>query len=165
MSSATIRYSEPLVDALADDSAGEIFGADFYGPMALQPTQTGLFWYGIHSVEMLYAALGQGCTHVTTTTNDDYDFVVGVWRDGRIGTVRGNRRGNNKFGGLVHRTGNTQLVNASNHPKPAYAGLLERVLTMFQGGQPNVALDETVEIVRFIEAANRSRETGETVAL
>jgi hypothetical protein len=153
------------VDALEDTSNGEIIGADCFGPMSIEPTQPGLFWYGVHSVEMLIAILGPGCREVRAATTDDHDLISGIWHDGRIGTVRGNRKGNWHFGSTLHYAGAVGFVNASDHPKPAYAGLLERVLKMFTGGEPDVPIDETLHVIRFIEAANESRETGCPVAL
>jgi predicted dehydrogenase len=165
MSCSSLRYAEALTAALNDKGEGEIIGADAYGPMAIEPTQPGLFWYGIHAVEMLYAALGPGCQHITAATNADHDVITGVWRDGRLGTVRGNRKGNNGFGALIHRAKGTQYADVKTHPKPTYASLLDRVLPMFRSGKPALDINETVEIVRFIEAANKSRESGRTVPL
>jgi predicted dehydrogenase len=164
LSCSSLRYAQPLLDALAQEET-PIIGADVYGPLAIQPTQGGLFWYGIHTVEMLYSIFGRGCRQVTTTTNENHDFVVGLWEDGRIGTIRGNRKGNNGFGALIHRENTTQFVNASDHPKPGYAGLLEQALSMFRGEKPDVEIEETLEIVRFIEAANQGRESGKIVAI
>lgn len=165
MSASALRYAEGLSEVLADDEKGDIFGFDSYGPMAIQPTQPGLFWYGIHTVEMLFATLGKGCKHVTTTTNDDHDLAVGVWEDGRVGTVRGNRKGNTAFGALVHREKGTQFVDVYAHDKPYYASMLERIMPMFTTGKTPIDPEETLQIIRFIEAANESRETGKTVAL
>lgn len=165
MSASSLRYAQALVDALNDTENGAIFGVDAYGPMAIQETQGGLFWYGIHSVEMIYRVLGAGCEYVTATTNEDHEFVIGVWKDGRIGTVRGNRKGNNEFGATIHRENGSQYVNASRHPKPLYAGLMEDAMQLFKSGKGSVELEETIEIVRFLEAANESRETGKTVKL
>ncbi|MDF2669509.1 MAG: oxidoreductase, partial [Paenibacillus sp.] len=103
MSASALRYAEGFTEVLGDTENGAIIGVDTYGPMAIQPTQPGFYWYGIHSVEMLYAAFGPGCESVTVTTNDDHDIIVARWADGRIGTVRGNRKGNNKFGATLHR--------------------------------------------------------------
>lgn len=165
MSCSALRYAEALTEALRDEGLGDVIGADYYGPMELQPTQPGFFWYGIHTAEMLFRTLGSGCRYVTTSTTEDYDQVAGVWADGRIGTIRGNRRGNKTFGGLVHREKGTQFVDTGAYAKPYYAGLLERVMFMFTGGKPDIGTDETLEIIRFLEAANESRETGRTVAL
>ncbi|MFD0867620.1 Oxidoreductase family, NAD-binding Rossmann fold [Chlamydia abortus] len=165
MSCSALRYAEGLSEVLAAEDKGAIIGMDVYGPMAIQPTQPGLFWYGIHTVEMLFRTLGKGCLSVTATKNEDHDLVVGVWKDGRIATLRGNRKGNNRFGALIHREQDTQFVDVYAHPKPYYASMLERVMKMFASGVPDIDPEETEQIIRFIEAANESRETGKTVLL
>lgn len=164
-SCSSLRFAVPFVEALQAMGKENVVGADFCGPMNLEPTQPGLFWYGIHAVEMLYATLGRGCLRLSAASNDDHDLVVGEWSDGRIGTVRGNRAGNSTFGALLHGAQNTSYVNAYAHPKPGYAGLLENVMTLLQTGRAPVELEETLEIVRFIEAANESRQNGQIVAL
>jgi predicted dehydrogenase len=165
MSSSSLRYAEDLVIALQDGARGDIIGADCYGPIELQPTQPGLFWYGIHCAEMLHAILGRGCVQVTAIANDHYEGITALWADGRIGTIRGNRKGNRTNGALIHRTNGTQFVDVGNHPKPKYAGLLERAMDMFRTGKPGIDPEETLAIVRFLEAANESRATGKTVYL
>lgn len=165
MSASSLRYAEALKEAIGDGELGAIIGADAYGPMAIEPTQPGLFWYGIHSVEMLYAALGPGCVHVVASTTEDHDVVVGQWKDGRIGVVRGNRKGNSKFGAVIHREKGSSFVDVYSNPKPYYASMLEDIMDMFRTGKPKLAQEETLEIIRFIEAANESRETGRKVNL
>ncbi len=113
----------------------------------------------------LYAALGRGCERVQAISTPDAEFVTGLWKDGRIGTVRGNRTGNKSFGVLLHAPKTSRFVDVMNHPKPAYAGLLQQAITMFHTRQTPIEIEETLEIVRFIEAANQSRETGESVTL
>src|SRR5699024_1571800 len=95
MSASSLRFTDEFVEKIADGAAGSLFGADFFGPMMLEETQPGFFWYGIHAVEMLFASMGAGCIEVRSVANDDHDFVTGIWNNGRIGTVRGNRCGNN----------------------------------------------------------------------
>ncbi|WP_408008544.1 Gfo/Idh/MocA family protein [Pseudalkalibacillus sp. A8] len=163
MSSSSLRYAEGLQNNLK--SSKNIIGADSYGPMNIVEKQPGLFWYGIHSVEMLFTILGKGCRSVETTTNEDHDLVIGEWEDGRIGTVRGNRKGNNQFGALIHTESSTLFADGQMGTKPHYASLLEQVMIMFKTGEPRIDIEETVEIVRFIEAANESRRTGKKVRL
>ncbi|MFS0726618.1 Gfo/Idh/MocA family protein [Paenibacillus sp. 1P07SE] len=165
MSSSSLRYAQGLENLLAYTEEGPILGVDCAGPLPLEPTQPGLFWYGIHCVEMLYRVLGSGCVSVQAAATVQHDVITGMWQDGRIGTIRGNRAGNGRFGITVHREQRSRFVDLMEHPKPYYASLLEQVMAMFETGEPGVPVRETVEIVRFIEAANRSRETGQTVRL
>ncbi|MFD0713517.1 Gfo/Idh/MocA family protein [Paenibacillus sp. GCM10027626] len=165
MSCSSLRYSEGLTENLLSAQDSTIIGADCHGPMSLEPTQPGFFWYGIHSVEMLYRILGRGCLSVSVTTNDDYDVITGVWKDGRIGVVRGNRKGNYQFGALIHRVEGTSYVDASADAKPAYSGMLERVIRMFQSGKADIDTEETLEIIHFLESANNSRVSGTTEIL
>jgi predicted dehydrogenase len=158
-SSSTLRFGGSLRAALADAAGGRIIGADFFGPLYLQPTQPGFFWYGVHAAEMLYAALGAGCERVRVASTPDHDVTVGTWRDGRIGTLRGDRAGNKSFGGCVHREGANTWVDADAGLRPD-VGLAAQVMAFFRGGPAPVSLDEMVEVVRFLEAANESRDNG-----
>lgn len=165
MSCSALRYSEAITPALSRDDGGDVIGCDTFGPMAIEPTQPGLFWYGIHCVEMLFAVLGRGCVNVTAIANKDHDEIVGVWSDGRMGTIRGNRKGNNQFAAVIHREREIQFVDVSAYAKPFYASLLERIVLFFRTGTPSCEMGETQQIVRFIECANESRSTGTTVHL
>lgn len=157
--SSSLRFAEELAAALADPSDGAVVGADFSGPLKLEPTQPGFFWYGVHSADMLYAALGPGCAAVRVIRDADHEVAVGRWRDGRLGVLRGHRTGNGGFAGVLHRARRSRWIDASAGRAPA-ARLAAAVMAFFQGGRPPVPLAETVELVRFLEAANESRESG-----
>lgn len=116
-------------------------------------------------VEMLFTVLGSGSKSIKTITNPEHDLITGVWKDGRIGTIRGNRVGNNQFGVLIHFELGTEYIDISLNEKPYYASLLEQVLDFFQDGIPRVPLNETKEIIRFVEACNESSLSGKTVIL
>ena len=165
MSCSSLRYAEALTVALNDDGLGSVVGAEFFGPMAIEPTQPGYFWYGIHTVEMLYATLGPGCVRVTGTTSPEHDLAVGRWGDGRIGSVRGNRVGNSEFGGFVHRQKGSQPIEVKRSARPFYASLVEKIVEFFRTGVSPVGIAETIEMVRFMEAANRCRgsDDGEPI--
>ena len=157
MSSSALRYAQGFIEVLADTSNGEIIGADFFGPMAIQPTQPGFFWYGIHTAEMLIATLGPNISGVRVVSNDDHDLLVAEFADGRIGTIRGNRRGNGTFGGVLHREKGSMPVDVHAHPKPYYAGLLESIMDMLRTGVSPVPVAETLAVIRLLENANRLR--------
>ncbi|SDJ98808.1 Gfo/Idh/MocA family protein [Sediminibacillus albus] len=165
MSTSALRFAESLVDVRSKSDKGEIIGADCFGPMELQEKQPGFFWYGIHSIEMLFAILGEGSESVTTRTNDKHDVIMGQWQDGRFGTVRGNREGNKQFGAVIHFEKGSEYVDIDSSEKPYYASLLGHIIDFFKDGIPRVSLNETREVIRFIEAANESRNTGKQVLI
>lgn len=162
MSTSALRYAQSFLDALADDSKGEVIGADFFGPMQIEPTQPGFFWYGIHTAEILIATLGPDVTGIRVSSSDDHDLLVAEFRNGRIGTIRGNRRGNETFGGVVHRTKGSMYVDVYAHERPYYAGLIEAILTFSRTRVSPVPMSETLAVIRLLENANRLR--GEKAA-
>ncbi|MFI8687573.1 Gfo/Idh/MocA family protein [Rossellomorea sp. NPDC077527] len=163
MSTSALRFAEALREVTDRSDLGEVIGADCFGPLELQETQPGYFWYGIHSIEMLFTLLGEGAEQVNVFSNDNHDSIVARWKDGRFGTVRGNRLGNHHFGALVHFEKGTEYVDIQSGRKPFYASLVEQIMDFFQDGVSRVPLSETLEIIRFIEAANESRITGRPV--
>lgn len=165
MSCSSLRFAGALTEKLRDDRKGEIVGADSFGPMVLEPTNPGFYWYGIHSVEMVFACLGKHCKEVSVVSNEHYDFAVGLWEDGRIGTVRGNRVGNYEFGAVIHRKTGSDFVDVASSSKPYYALLLEEILNMVQTGKSPIDPEETLRIIKFIDAANRSRQSGQPVKI
>ena len=155
-SASSLRFTEALVRVVTPETKALVKGADFSGAAAHEPTNPGLYWYGIHAVEMLYTAMGRGCRSVRCVSCGPTDLVTGVWADGRIGTVRGSRTGNYEMHGLVHFEKSTVAVNVQTQAKPFYASLAEACLAFFQGGPVPIDPAETIEMMRFIEAANES---------
>lgn len=154
--SSSLRYALEVQELKARlGEYGKVLGADAYSPAPYHERNPGLFHYGIHGVETLYALMGKGCKQVWCVWRDDAEVVVGVWADGRIGTVRGTRVG-------VHGYGFTafcerKIVASSIDARFIYRELLKRVVEMFRTGKPPLDVWESVEIVAFIEAAMRSR--------
>lgn len=156
MSCSALRYAVGLTSGLRSGKGERPSGADFYGPMGLEPTQAGYFWYGIHTAEMLFRALGSDCAEVHAVRTADHDVVTGVWRDGRIGVIRGNRTGNEAFGGALHWTSSSQPIEIKETDKSYLASLLEEVVSFLATGQSPIDPEETLAIMHFLEAANLS---------
>jgi hypothetical protein len=156
-SSSSLRFAPAYQQALNDAAAGKILGVETYGPAALEPTNPGLFWYGIHSVESLFTLMGPGCISVTMTSNDDYDLAVGTWKDGRIGVVKGLRKGKEDYGALVYREKGIFHIPVQD---VSYVALVRQIMEFFKTGKPPVAPEETLEIMAFMDAAERSRQQG-----
>ncbi|MFK7694578.1 Gfo/Idh/MocA family protein [Paenibacillus sp. HJGM_3] len=169
MTSSVRRFAPELTAAVEDRSNGAVIGAECFGPIEFLPSNPGWFWYGIHTVEVLYAIMGPGCVSVTTTAagapESEHELVTGVWADGRIGIARGNRIPNVSHGAFVHREKGTAYVNTASDGAQKYTLLLAEVIEMVRTGRPAVEPSVSVELIRFLEAANESRLTGKTVAL
>ena len=165
-SSSSLRFAPELVEYKKDDKRGKLLGCMVYGPASEHERNPGLFHYGIHAVEMLFALMGPGCTRVTSTKTKDADVVTGTWKDGRTATVRGIRSGKADFGFVAF--GEKAVTAVPVGAKFIYRELLKKVVETFATGKPPLDIAETLEIVAFIEAANKSganHGAGETVAM
>ena len=165
-SSSALRYAPDVVAYTKADKPGKLLGAMTYGPASEHERNPGLFHYGIHAVEMLYALMGPGCKRVTNTKEKGTDVVTGTWADGRIGTVRGLRAGKADFGFVAFAEKAVTAVTVGT--KDIYRELLKKVVALFATGKSPLDIRETLEIVAFIEAANKSganHGAGETVAV
>ncbi|WP_256012140.1 Gfo/Idh/MocA family oxidoreductase [Desertivirga xinjiangensis] len=157
-STSSLRY----IKGLQNIEKKTVLGADVFSPAHLEPSHKDLYWYGIHGVEMLFSLLGINCISVQTTHTNDFDMYVGKWSDGRIGTLRGTRKGVDGFGGTVFTENKTITLGAYQ----GYAPLLKEIVTFFDSGVSPVEKDETLAICKFIDSAFESRlKNGETIYL
>ena len=158
MSASALRYMEGLKEILSMPGKGRIVGADCYGPMEMMEQQPGYFWYGIHTIEMLFAILGRGGRPSVIQANEQSDLIVAEWEDGRFGTIRGSRIGNGEFGAVVHFEKGSEFISTASLERSLYANLMEEIVSFFKTGKSRVPLEETVEIIDFIERANEKRQ-------
>lgn len=151
--SSALRYLEVLKKL----DKSKVLSANTYSPASLEKSHTDLYWYGIHAVEPLFAAMGKGCKEVTQLQfNDDGDLVVGVWKDGRTGVVRGIRNGKRGFGGTVFTK--DEIITLDTFT--GYRSLVVAIVEFFKTKIPPVSIEETIEIYAFMEAAMESRKNG-----
>jgi hypothetical protein len=154
-SSSSLRYGpEPLAPKLA--KIGDLVSVYSVGPAEFEPHHPDFFWYGIHAVEAMYTVLGAGCQQVVRTHTAGTDVITGVWADGRIGTVQGNRKGFKGYGLTI--LGTKGATTAGD--KHAYKGLTQEVMKFFQTGISPVPAETTLEIMAFMEAADESKRRG-----
>jgi hypothetical protein len=157
-SSSSLRFAADLQAMKRDEKLGALLGAFTYGPAPTEPHHPDLFWYGIHAVEMLYTLMGTGCESVTRVRTDGTDVVVGKWKDGRVGTMRGIRDGKQDYGAIAF--GSKANLATPTAMKSDYRNLLVEVIKFFQTGAPPVPPEETLEMMAFMEAADLSKARG-----
>lgn len=163
-SSSSLRFDANVSAVKEDPELGTIMTCDAFSPARLDPTNPGLFWYGIHGVEILYTFMGTGCKSVRVHASDNYDVVIGRWPGGRLATMRGLRTGNLGYGATVFAENKVAQVQYSKEV-PIYAQLLQEIMPFFQGGPAPVPMDETLELMAFIQAAIVSEQEDREVAL
>lgn len=158
-SSSSLRYTPDSPMRKIDKSA-QILSAYSFGPAELEAHHPDLYWYGIHAVEALYSVLGSGCEKVVRTHTKNTDIVTGVWSDGRVGTMQGNRNAAGKGFGGYGVTVMTSKGAVTGGEKHSYKPLAEDYLKFFQTGISPVPLETTIEILAFMEAADESKRRG-----
>lgn len=155
-STSTLRYS------VARLKAADLSGVDVWGPGPLsEHHHLDLSWYAIHEAEMLFTLLGPGCEEVTRIESADAAVVACRWKDGRIGTMRALRPYSDFGAVLFHKDakGQSSQVVAV---KTTQAELERDLLKFFTSGIPPVPNSETLELMAFLDAAQRSKAAGGT---
>jgi virulence factor len=154
-SSSSLRYAPDVVALRAHEAEnGKVVGCDAYSPASTHPRNPGLFHYGIHGVETLYALMGPGCESVWCVSEEGADVVTGRWKDGRIGTLRGTRAGSHSYGFTAFCE--KRVVPVTIGTQYIYRELLKQIVALFETGRSPLPVSETLEIVAFIEAALHS---------
>jgi predicted dehydrogenase len=167
-SSSSLRYAPQVVDFVGETNSGKLIGCAVHGPASLSPKpdrNPGLYHYGIHPVEILYTLMGPGCKRVMCLHEKGTDLVTGQWSDGRIASVRGIREGASGYGFTAFTEKGIQTVTVRTDV--IYRELLKKVVEFFKTGRSPVPTDTMIEIIAFIEAANKSGNNhgaGEVVA-
>ncbi len=154
-SASSLRFMSKVKEVI-QGKIGDVIGADMYSPASIEKTHPDLYWYGIHGVEPLFAVMGTGCLSVSRTHTADTDVCVGVWNGGRIGTFRGTREGQSRFGGYAYGTKGNSILG----PFESYKPLMDEIIQFFNTGKVPIKPEETIEIFAFMDAADISKHKG-----
>jgi predicted dehydrogenase len=156
-SSSAMRFGKEVAGARNNEQLGNIVACDVFGSSSWAEHHPSLYLYGIHAVEPLFTVMGTGCETVRRIKTDRGDMVVGVWKDGRIGTFRDLRGGKTDFKTIIY--GSEGMVTGTSS---SYGPLLVEIDKFFQTGKPPVPAEETIEIYAFMSAADESAAQGGT---
>ncbi len=162
--SSGMRFVPQLLDACAkveEPESVSVFGALGGGPEGTTLGQI-IVWYGIHTFEILNRAMGRGAESVFVKPD----------RGGAVATVQypGSRRGvvelsDRKwlYGGWLRDSKNAVSfsIDIPYMVHNSVTDQLKRIKAFFQGGEAPVALEDSQEIMRMLDAAARSAKSGQ----
>jgi hypothetical protein len=154
-SSSSYRFYDSLVELKKMD-VGELKGAISYGPCSYEDHHPDLFWYGVHATEALFTVMGTGCETVTRVATPDTDVVTGVWKGGKVGTLRGLRNASAPNKVILFGAKSVAEQKGSGD----YAPLVREITAFFKSGTPPVSAEETIELFAFMEGADESKRQG-----
>lgn len=165
------RYSPGFVDMRNHPEVGEVIGCNVFGGCPTVDHHPDLFWHAIHSFETMYSIMGPGAVSVTRTRTDDAELITGVWKDGRIGSYRGIRRGKPKYSATVFGDKGVAPAGIYGYPAPVngvvpksrykgYENVATEIAGFFKTGKLPIEPSETIELFGFMEAAHESHRRG-----
>ncbi|HEV3026047.1 MAG TPA: Gfo/Idh/MocA family oxidoreductase [Planctomycetota bacterium] len=155
-SASAVRFYDAITKTKEDPAIGKVQGCDAFSPASLEPHHPDLFWYGVHGVEALYTIMGPGCESVRRSFDKDTDLVVGRWKDGRTATYRGIRKGKADYGVTIFGE-KAVRSSLSVQAKNDYHNLVVEIVKFFKTGTPPVSVEEMLEVLAFMEAADVSK--------
>src|SRR5882672_6578313 len=158
-SASSVRFYDAITKTKDDPALGKVQACDAFSPASLEPHHPDLFWYGVHGVEALYAVIGTGCESVRCTFDKDTHIVVGRWKDGRTATYRGIRKGKADYGVTIFGE-KAVRSSLSVQAKNDYRNLVVEIVKFFKTGTPPVSVEEMLEVLAFMEAADVSKSKG-----
>lgn len=156
-SASSLRFAAEL-GTLDREKLGKLHAIDAFGPGELNASMAGLFFYGVHTIEMVDAIWGPGVKRVSAITTDARDLVDLEYRDGRYARLRLERKGCYDFGATVH--GEKGLASFKVDFADVYNRLVAGMARFFEGGPAPAQLRDIVENVAVMEAGNASIARG-----
>jgi predicted dehydrogenase len=156
-SASSLRFAAEI-PKLDREKLGTLHAIDAFGPGALNPAMAGLFYYGVHTIEMVDAIWGPGVARVRAIPAPDRDLVDLEYTDGRHAHLRMERKGEYDFGATVHGAKGVESFKVDF--SGIYNNLVKGMVRFFQGEPAPVELRDIVENVAVMEAGNQSMASG-----
>jgi hypothetical protein len=156
-SSSSYRFHADMEKLRNPQGIGRVVRVQAASPFNKLAFHPDLYFYGIHGIEALYAAMGQGCVSVTRKADATADVTTGTWKDGRIGQYYGALKKEDKQP-MLHIWGD--MGELKSGPPAGYELLDKAVAEFFHTGKPPIDPQETLELFEFMTAAQQSFDNG-----
>jgi predicted dehydrogenase len=159
-SHSNVRYSRTFVAACLEVPQPEL--GTFCGRMAPPPAGNPYYWYPVHSFELMHAAMGAGAKRVDAHKTEQGFVAIVEFDNGRQATVAVSKSCA-AFNGILQRGSSVRPFVVD--PRFSYTDHLLEMERFFRGCSAIRTVDPAVEVVRIIDATQRSIESGKPVEL
>lgn len=133
-----------------------------YGPLGKAPAGSSIVWYGVHAFEMIERAIGRGARSVQAANTANGVVCTVDYDDGRRGVVE-LTRDSHLYGGCLRDR--EMAVPYSVDMSRAYTSELRAIEAFFQGGDPGCSMDDALEVMALLDAAEKSSQSGKPEAV
>ena len=156
ISASPLRFVPELVEACA--TIGDAKFASVFGPLGKAPAGSSVVWYGVHAFEMLERILGRGALSVAVTRDGVGAVAVVDYPDRKRGVVELSTT-SYKYGGTIRTNDQVAAYLVDSN---MYTETLKDVERFFRTGKASLILDDAVEVMALLDAADRSFASGRT---
>lgn len=159
MSASSLRFVPDIVK-LRDELAqiGEV-------RLASAVCGNELVYYGIHALSMVYAVLGKGATSAINVGRTGSNIVRLRFGEQRDIVLMVAEKETMRAGYQINLYGTKGWRSVTPNLANLYSYLLEAFLDLVLTGKESVSIEEEVEVIAALEAAQRSLELGREVRL
>lgn len=154
-SASSLRFVPQLTQAC--EAVSEPLSCTVYGPLGRAPSGSSIVWYGVHSFEMLQRAMGRGARSLYTRKDDAGVVVTVDYANGSRGIVE-LTEGAYIYGGCL-RTTDTAVPYVVDMNR-AYSDQLVEIEKFLTGAKPPLEVEDTLEVMAMLDAAERSLHSG-----
>jgi len=139
---------------------GKIHSGSIYGPCDIKSKYGGIFFYGIHQVEMALSAFGYDVYKVFATQNKKNATAQMFYNDGKTITLNLIESGCNSFS--ITAVGNKGIVHKNiSFDKEMYLSGIRKFTRMFETKVEPLTHKQLLKPVEILEAIQKSIQTGQ----
>ncbi|HOJ32419.1 MAG TPA: Gfo/Idh/MocA family oxidoreductase [Candidatus Hydrogenedentes bacterium] len=162
---STLRYAVSTVQFInhLSETVGEIRAGVSTGPADRSSEYDGIFFYGIHAVEMMHAVFGYGCTRVTAVEHGKN--VMAVCQLPQEVLVTLNFLGNATYVFNVTVFGTKGWQSHAVDSSTCYYEGMKTFLDCLRTGKWPLSAEQLLEPVKILAAVEESIKTGKPVLL